>query len=281
MDLIFSEECLNYKAKGHPESPERIKTAYEYLSKTFNYTIHSPEPAKERDLLHVHDSRLVEIIKSGRFYDPDSPNYENIYYYAALSAGGAIMAQEKQGFSLMRPPGHHAGKSFLGGFCYFNNLAVAVKKSGLKTLIVDFDAHHGNGTEDIFHGDDQVVFISLHRSGVFPGSGHYSSLNILNFPLEGYCGDKKYIKTLSEALDYVSDKNFEQLAVSAGFDGHEKDPLASLGLTTLAYEKIGSILARLNLPTFAVLEGGYIGKDLGKNIQSFIRGFKSGKMQQR
>jgi len=276
MDLIFTEECLRYKAKGHPESPERIKAAYEFLFDKFN--ILTPELANEKDLLLVHDARLVKIIKSGKFYDINSPNYENLYYYAALSAGGAIKAQEVQGFSLMRPPGHHAGKNFLGGFCYFNNLAVAVKKSGLKTLIVDIDAHHGNGTEDIFYGDKQVVFISLHHAGIFPGSGNYSLLNILNFPLARRCGDKTYIKTLAEALDYVSDENFEQLAISAGFDGHERDPLASLGLTTSAYEKIGSMLTRLNLPTFAVLEGGYAVNDLKHNILAFIRGFKSGKI---
>lgn len=273
MKLVFTEECLNYKMPGHPESPERVKEAYEHLKDSYETV--GPKAAEEKDLLLVHEPRQVEMVTKGSFQVPDNPVYENLFYYASLSVGGALKAQEIQGLSLMRPPGHHAGKDSMGGFCYFNNLAVAVKKSGLKTLIVDIDGHHGDGTEDIFLGDDQVVYVSLHRTGIFPGTGLDSYLNVYNYPLSAYCGDEKYLETLQKALEEALSGDLEQLAVSAGFDAHIDDPLASLGLTTPAYREIGRMLADLNLPTFAVLEGGYVGEDLGKNIKSFLEGLKS------
>ncbi|QGT99355.1 Deacetylase [Candidatus Syntrophocurvum alkaliphilum] len=273
MDFIFSEECLKYKSMGHPESPERLEAAYDFLKDKFNFI--TPEPVSDEDLHLVHTSRHVKSVKNNDFFDFDSPNYENIYDFATLSAGGAVKAQEIQGFSLTRPPGHHAGKDFLGGFCYFNNIAIAVKKSGLKTLILDIDGHHGNGTEDVFLGDKQVTFISLHRTGIFPGTGHSSKDNIFNYPFRGKCGDEKYLETFEQALDAVSDIKFEQIAVSAGFDGHVNDMLASLGITTEAYQKIGEMISFFNLPTFAVGEGGYVGRDLGPNILSFVNGLKN------
>ncbi len=271
MDLVFSEEALQYRSAGHPESPERVKVAYQYLQD--KYETHLPEEASYDDLLTVHEKSFVEKVKNKTFADPDCPKYDDLFHHVLLSAGGGITAQKTQNLSLMRPPGHHAGKNFLGGFCYFNNLAIAVKKSGLKTLIVDFDAHHGNGTQDIFLGDDQVVYVSLHRSPAFPGTGGESIENAINFPTSPSTGDSKYMELLTEALEQVDVSCFDQLALSAGFDGHKNDPLASVGLSTGVYEKIGGLLASINLPTFGVLEGGYIGEDLGRNIDSFLGGF--------
>lgn len=270
MVIIYSDECLRYKAAGHPESPERVREALGAL--TGNFRMSEPDAAKESDLIKAHKLKHVERIRDRHFSDPDCPAYENIYYYASLSAGGAIKAMEERGFSLFRPPGHHAGRNSLGGFCYFNNLATAVKKSGLLTLIVDIDGHHGNGTEDIFSGDPQAVYISVHRAGTFPFSGYRSSGNIYNYPVSQHCGDEKYLKILGEALDKVSDKHFEQLAVSAGFDTHFSDPLASLGLSSSAYRSMGKMLSDMNLPVFSVLEGGYDGQALGENILSYLSG---------
>lgn len=272
MQLIFTEETLKYRSAGHPESPERIKLTYQYL-KDYYETI-APHHATKEDLLTAHEPEFVENVKEGNFSNPDCPHYPNLWHFATLSVGGAITAQERNGFSLMRPPGHHAGANFLGGFCYFNNLAVATKKSNLKTLIVDIDGHHGNGTQDIFLGDDQVHYLSLHRSYGFPGTGHRSRKNVINCPLEVNCGNEKYLSTLESALKKVTGEKFEQLAISAGFDTHSRDPLASLGLTRTVYKKIGKMLNNLNLPTFAVLEGGYIGKDMGPNIRSFLQGIE-------
>ena len=273
MDLVFSEEALQYRSAGHPESPDRVKTAYGYLKD--DYKTREPVQADLEDLYLVHSKDFVQKVRSGNFSDPDCPKYDNLFYHATLSAGGAIKAQQTSDLSLMRPPGHHAGRDFLGGFCYFNNLAVAVKKSGVKTLIIDFDAHHGNGTEDIFLGDEQVVYLSLHRSPGFPGTGDESRENAINHPVSATIGDESYLELLSQEVERFKGEGFGQLALSAGFDGHERDPLASVGLSTSAFREIGELMKSLELPTFGVLEGGYVGEDLGKNIDAFLRGFNS------
>lgn len=270
MNLIFTEEALKYRSAGHPESPERVKTAYDFLQG--KYPEIAPAEATEDDLQLVHDPGFVNRVKEGEFKNPDCPHYDRLFHFGLLSAGGAITAQQEEGFSLMRPPGHHAGRDFLGGFCYFNNLAVAVKRSGLDTLIVDIDGHHGNGTQDIFYGDKNTTYISLHRSYAFPGTGKRSRKNALNYPLEPNCGDEKYLTTLEKALNRADPSQFQQIAVSAGFDSHKDDLMASLGLTTGAFYDVGELLSEASLPIFAVLEGGYIGEDMGRNIHAFLQG---------
>jgi acetoin utilization deacetylase AcuC-like enzyme len=275
MKIIYSERCLEFAEPGHPESPERVRRAAAYLRLSGRYEFLEPEPASEQDLLLVHTPRLIESVKGRTFFDYDSPAYPGIYDYARLAVGGAILASRVGGLSLMRPPGHHAGKDFLGGFCYFNNIAVAVRKSGKRTLIVDIDGHHGNGTQDIFLGDPQVVYISLHRSPLYPGTGLSSVGNCLNFPLPAHCGDKLYLEALDEALHQaLRDFNPEQVALSLGLDGYRDDPLASLGLSTSAYREIGRRVAGLKLPAFAVLEGGYLPELLGPNIETFLEGLE-------
>lgn len=273
MKIIFGPKCLEFKEPWHLESPERVQKAYEFLKDKYEFL--EPGPATEEDLLKAHRPELIERVKRLDFYDPDCPRYPNIYEYAKLAAGAAILAAKEQAFSLMRPPGHHAGKNFVAGFCYFNNIAVAIKSSGKKILILDIDGHHGNGTQDIFLGDDQVVYISLHGSPLYPGTGLHSEANCLNFPLRFQCGDEVYLRTLNEALSRIDPKAFEQVAISAGFDTYEKDPLASLGLSSSCYYKIGERIAKLGLPVFAVLEGGYHAEDLGKNIHEFIKGLSA------
>jgi acetoin utilization deacetylase AcuC-like enzyme len=274
--IIFSEKCLEY-GSWHIESPKRVKIAYEIL-KGKGYEFLKPEPAKEEDLLKIHDAAYIEMLKKGYVEDVDTPAYENIYEYARLSAGGAILAAKVNGFSLMRPPGHHAGRNGIAlgaktkGFCYINNIAVAVKYLDKPTLILDIDGHHGNGTQEIFLKDRKVTYISLHRYPHYPGTGYYSEANCLNFPLMTDCGEEIYLKTLDEALKKIDIQKMEVIAVSAGFDAHIGD-LASLGLTEKSYREIGKRIAALNKPTFFVLEGGYIGEKIGKDIDKLLRSF--------
>jgi acetoin utilization deacetylase AcuC-like enzyme len=275
--IIFSEKCLEY-GSWHIESPQRVRRAYEIL-KERGYEFIIPEPAREEDLLKVHDQEYIELLKRGAIEDPDTPAYENIYEYARLSAGAAILAAKIQGFSLMRPPGHHAGKygialgAYTKGFCYINNIAVAVKYLDRPTLILDIDGHHGNGTQEIFLGDPKVVYVSLHRHPHYPGTGFYSEANCLNFPLPADCGEEVYLKTLQEALKRVDMQKIEVIAISAGFDAYAGD-LASLGLTDRAYREIGRMIAALNKPTFFVLEGGYKGENIGKAIDEILKNFQ-------
>ncbi|MEM1564118.1 MAG: histone deacetylase [Candidatus Bathyarchaeia archaeon] len=274
--IIFSEKCLEY-GSWHIESPQRVRKAYEIL-KERGYEFITPEPAKEEEILKVHDPEYIELLKRGAIEDPDTPAYENIYEYARLSAGAAILAAEIQGFSLMRPPGHHAGRcgvalgAYTRGFCYINNVAVAVKHLDKPTLILDIDGHHGNGTQEIFQGDPKVVYVSLHRHPHYPGTGYYSEANCLNYPLSADCGEQVYLKTLQEALKKVDMEKIEVIAVSAGFDAYAGD-LASLGLTERTYYEIGRMLAALQKPTFFVLEGGYKGENVGKSIDALLKNF--------
>jgi acetoin utilization deacetylase AcuC-like enzyme len=159
------------------------------------------------------------------------------------------------------------------GFCYFNNIAIAVKKLGLPALILDIDGHHGNGTQEIFQGTPKITFISLHRQYTYPGTGQLSQENCLNFPLHYSAGDSLYLKTLEQALSQVEMENIEVVAISAGFDAHQGD-LASLGLTSERYKQIGRMVGALEKPIFGVLEGGYIGEYVGRDLRELIRGIE-------
>ena len=275
--IIFSEKCLGYGA-WHVEGPQRVKAAHEIL-KEKGYDFLEPAVASEEDLLRVHEAEYIWNLKKGLVEDSDTPAYDNIYEYARLSAGGAILAAKVNGFSIMRPPGHHAGRSgaalgvYTRGFCYLNNIAIAVKALNKPTLILDIDGHHGNGTQEIFQGDEKVVYVSLHRYPYYPGTGAYSEGNCLNFPLPADCGEQRYLETLDEALSMVDVGKFEVVAVSAGFDTHLGD-LASFGLTENSYRKIGERIAALQKPTFFILEGGYAGDKNGNDIDQLLRGYE-------
>jgi acetoin utilization deacetylase AcuC-like enzyme len=275
--IVFSEKCLNY-GDWHIEGPTRVKMAHEVL-KEKNYDFLEPKPASEEDVLRAHEADYVWKLKKGLVEDPDTPAYADIYEYARLSAGGALLAAEVNGFSLMRPPGHHAGHSgaalgvYTRGFCYVNNVAVAVKASGKSAFILDVDGHHGNGTQEIFLGDEKVVYVSLHRYPFYPGTGAYSEGNCLNFPLPADCGEQRYLETLDKALGMVDMGKLEIVAVSVGFDAHDGD-LASLGLTENSYREIGKRVGMLRKPTFFVLEGGYMGEENGRDIDQLLSGYE-------
>jgi acetoin utilization deacetylase AcuC-like enzyme len=276
--MIFSEKCLGY-GQWHIEGPERVRKAYEVLKeKAYEFLV--PEPASEEDLLKVHETDYVWNLKKGLVEDPDTPAYDNIYELARLSAGGAILAAKVGGFSIMRPPGHHCGKSgaalgaYTRGFCYLNNIAIAVKHLDKQTLILDIDGHHGNGTQEIFQGDSKVTYVSLHRYPHYPGTGNTSEGNVFNFPLWADCGDKVYLETLDKALGQIDMSKFEVVAISAGFDSHVGD-LASLGLTGKGYEGIGKKVAELGKPVFFVLEGGYEGESIAKDIDQLLKAYEA------
>jgi acetoin utilization deacetylase AcuC-like enzyme len=148
-----------------------------------------------------------------------------------------------------------------------------VKALNKPALILDVDGHHGNGTQEIFQGDEKVVYVSLHRYPHYPGTGTYSEGNCLNFPLPADCGEQRYLETLDEALGMVDVGKFEVVAVSTGFDTHLGD-LASLGLTENSYRKIGERIAALKKPAFFLLEGGYVGEKNGNDIDQLLRGYE-------
>ena len=275
--IVFSEKCLRY-GTWHVEGPQRIKLAHEILMAK-GYDFLEPTPLEEDELLRVHDGDYLWNLKKGMVEDADTPAYDNIYEFARLSAGGAVLAAKIGGFSLMRPPGHHAGVfgAALGvptrGFCYVNNIAIAVKILKKPTLILDIDGHHGNGTQEVFQGDSKVFYVSVHRHPHYPGTGFRSERNCLNFPLPANVGEERYLETLDKALSLVAKEAFDIVAVSAGFDTYAGD-LASLGLSDHSYVEIGKRIGAIGKPTFFVLEGGYMGEKVGKGIDSLLKGFE-------
>jgi acetoin utilization deacetylase AcuC-like enzyme len=290
MLIVHSPRCLEYSAIGHPESPERIETAVALLQENRHRWLVA-EPCPEQDVLRVHTPAVVEAVKTGQVFDADTPAFPNIYELALLAAGAAAQAAEKslageRAFSLMRPPGHHAERDRVMGFCYFNNVAIAVAKvlsegSVQKVAILDFDCHHGNGTEDIFLGDRRVLFISLHQSPCYPGTGLASRHNCLNYPLQPGTGPSEFLEAIDNALARIGAFKPDILAISAGFDTYKDDPITQMALEIDTYCDIGRRIAQfchvakssLPLPCFAVLEGGY-SRDFARCVKAFLDGLE-------
>lgn len=277
--IIFSKECLNYGQSGYPESPERVKKTYALL-KTYSFDFVKPRLATEREILEIHPKSLLMQIKNENFFDFNSLVYKNLFYYTSLSVGAAIKAMELSlknnfSFSLMRPPGHHASQK-PEGFCYFNNIAIAVAKAlkqVKKVAVLDIDAHHGNGTQDLFLGNKNVIYVSLHQKGIYPGSGLKSEKNCYNFPLDSGTNEREYLEVLKKAIQKIEKFSPDIIAVSAGFDTYKNDPLADINLEIETYEKISNEIIKLNKPVFSVLEGGY-SSELPQCIYSYLRGFR-------
>ena len=301
MVILYSPRCLDYVAAGHPENPERVRAAVAQLHKEFHTWV-VPTPCTDEDILRVHTREQLEAVRSGGFDDADTPFLPDIFEIAKLSAGGAVLAAEhalagRPAFSLMRPPGHHAERNRIMGFCYFNNIAIAVAKTLQsspkiqRVAILDFDCHHGNGTEDIFCGNGRVLFASMHQSPCYPGTGIMSGANCVNYPLAPGTGPEKFLETLDEAMERIRGFDPQLLAVSAGFDSFKNDPITHMGLEVETFYEIGRRVADFTqpigwpvpdpgvavnsraLPCFAVLEGGYA-REFAQCVDAFVGGWE-------
>ena len=291
MVILYSPRCLDYAAAGHPESPERVRSAVVQLQKDF-HTWMLPTPCTDDDILRVHTRELLEAVHRGTFADADTPFFPGILDIAKLSAGAAILAAEhalagQPAFSLMRPPGHHAERNRVMGFCYLNNIAIAVARAFhssshvRRIAILDFDCHHGNGTEDIFRGDKRVLFVSVHQSPCYPGTGATAQGNCLNYPLPPNTRPVQFLATLDEGLKHIRDFQPDLLAVSAGFDAYKSDPITNMDLEIETFREIGHRIAAVTqlapnapaIPCFAVLEGGY-SRDFARCVEAFVSGWE-------
>ncbi len=269
MLIVYSPQCLEYEIPGHPESPARVLRIHDFLLE-HGFRFIPAEPATKHDVLLVHTAEHFAKVESRDYGDIETPPID--IKYPLLAAGVTIKAAENLGFALTRPPGHHAGRNSLGGFCYFNNVAIAIKKLGKKTAILDLDTHHGNGSQEIFLGDENVVYVSLHQSPLYPMTGLSSEKNCHNFPMFPGTDENTYLKTLEKASAIIGRFKPELLAVSMGFDTFKGDPLAGQQVTEKGYERIGEMVGELNLPTFIALEGGYSDK-IGELCYNFLRHF--------
>jgi len=282
MKLLYSEKCLAYREEGYVEGPERLRALIAHLRLHGMTVFAEPPSCVEEDLLLVHTPELVRRVKENDFFLPDTPNLPHIYSYARAACGGACAAMEsalggEPAFSLFRPPGHHAGRNYFGGFCFFNGIALAVKKAlllGRRVAVLDLDGHHGNGTEDILRGEESALFVSVHQHPAYPGTGVSSFGNCVNLTLPPGSDVVTYLKVLDEAARAVDDFRPDVLAVSMGFDAHRDDPLLELNLHEHDYAAIGRVVAARRKPFFIVLEGGYNTRVIGSSCFFFLRGLE-------
>jgi acetoin utilization deacetylase AcuC-like enzyme len=234
----------------------------------------------------VHDVAYLERLASleqETWLDGDTIAGPTSFEAALLAAGCAIAAVESSGFALVRPPGHHALPDRAMGFCLVDNVAVAARHAQdvlalERVAIVDWDVHHGNGTEAIFRHDDDVLYVSLHQWPFYPGTGGpgTSDDTTLNIPLRAGVGDAEYAAAFSELVEpTVRAFDPDLVLVSAGFDAHEQDPLAQMGVTEEGFEELARRSASLGPRVAAVLEGGYNLATLPRLVESALRGFEA------
>ena len=242
-------------------------------------------PASRAEVERCHDAAYVERllgVSERMLLDPDTVASATSYEAALLAAGTAIEAARRGAFALVRPPGHHALRERAMGFCLFNNVAIAARAAQAegvgRVAIVDWDVHHGNGTEAIFRDDDSVLFVSLHQWPFYPGTGGPDDQDktTLNVPLAAGSGDAEYADAFTQIVEpAVARFEPELVLVSAGFDAHVEDPLAGMDVTEEGFRELARRSAALGPRTAAVLEGGYNLETLPRLVVAALEGFGS------
>lgn len=268
----------------HPERPGRLDVL-EPLLNSFDVERIEAIPATQEQVARVHQPRLIQAIEEACTQGPgvidSAPTYitQTSYSDALLAAGGVIACTQavinkeaENAFAIVRPPGHHAEPDRSMGFCIFNNIAVAAREAlsnGMdRVMVIDYDAHHGNGTQVAFLNEERVGFISTHQWGIYPGTGWiedapHAKGRVVEVPLHSRAGDKTFAQIHEMIFKPIVEKFKPQmLFISAGFDAHWNDPLTSLGLSTQGYYDMSKKLVGLAEEVcdgriVFILEGGY------------------------
>ena len=280
VDIISSEAFARLHPVGHhPDVPQRL----EALLRAFPHW-REPRTARVDEVRRCHDDTYVELVRSltgQTWLDADTPVSETTFEAALLAAGAAIDAVEQSGFALARPPGHHALPGRGMGFCIFNSAAIAARHARVafgieRVAILDWDVHHGNGTQAIFWDDPSVLYVSLHQWPFYPGTGgpDEQSENTVNIPLPAGCGDDDYLDAFLRVVEPAM-RRFEPdlLIVSAGFDAHVADPLAGMRVTENGFRELARRSGGLAPRVAAVLEGGYNVATLPALVSAALEGF--------
>jgi acetoin utilization deacetylase AcuC-like enzyme len=280
MKVLFNKKFLEHNIDSDSEG------AYRLLS--FMDVYEAPQVIGEPYINLVHSERYIDYIREacekGDYVAEVALNPAS-YEAACLAVGMTIRASEQGDFAVVRPPGHHAGREKAAGFCFFNNIAIAVQKlvnEGKRVFIFDIDGHHGDGTQSIFYDTDRVLYCSIHQHYAYPytgfpdetGTGAGVGFNF-NFPLISGSGDKDFLVAADKAIVAARKFSPDIVAVSAGFDAYYKDKLLGLQVTQRGFYECAFRLRRAFPNIFAVLEGGYH-DELKECIGSFIEGIHNG-----
>ena len=287
--VVDAEYLKHFPGEDHPECPDRIRVLLELAGGLSSQKFHllPAKAANRADVEHTHGAdhvRLVESTSGVNRYalDGDTITCRDSFGVGLLAVGGflnlldSIAAKEScNGFALVRPPGHHALRNRAMGFCLFNTMAIGAeylkRNYGVKKiLIMDWDVHHGNGTQDAFYDDPSVLFISTHQFPFYPGSGAVNEVGVnagegytINIPLPAGCADAEYLQVFEEIVGPAVEKfQPEWILVSAGFDPHRRDPLGGMGVTeagfgAMAHKLLGLAERFANGRIAFLLEGGY------------------------
>lgn len=283
MKIITDRRCIGYACPNHPERPERVAATLALLEaqKDLPLTWATPLPVVDETLLRAHSPELLARLREARDFENDTPYYDEIADYARASVGAALAAMGagragENVMSLMRPPGHHATRNRVMGFCYLNNVAIAALEAlatGTRRVAVfDFDVHHGNGTEAILLNQAGASFFSIHQHPCYPGTGTRNlGNNCFNYPVPPQTPRGEYRHILESALEHMASLKPDLLAISAGFDCYARDPLAQETLEIEDFHWLGEQIRGLGVPTFSLLEGGY-SDDLPQLVLAYLKG---------
>ena len=289
---------------GHPESPDRVRAIIAHLQSTDLWprlSVMSPDLAELSTIELVHPRRHIDVIRAACEQGPTALDPDTIAspgsWQAAVRAVGAVTGaidlafagRSSGAFCAVRPPGHHAMADRAMGFCLFNNVAIgaryAQRRHGIsRVLILDWDVHHGNGTQAIFYDDPSVLYISSHQAPFYPGTGASTETgrgpgegHTINLPLAPGCGDAEIVDAFERIVRPKALAFRPALVlISAGFDAHRNDPLAHLELTEAGYAALTTIARRIATETcqgrmVSALEGGYDLPALGRSVEAHLR----------